>query len=100
MIDINLILTPADVTRLEIAVNAMIDGFYDRIREMQKNKLEMIKRGEWCLAYESEFIAFYDKEVAQQARWKDLLATIKVARRENDPSFKPNPFIDKDWEEK
>jgi hypothetical protein len=39
-------------------------------------------------------VTFYEKERAQRQQWDDLLTTIKTARREADPMFTPNPFID------
>jgi hypothetical protein len=93
MMNIDLNLAPADVTRLEIAVCGMRDKCYDRMAEMRQTKLEYMRSGEWCLAYESEWSMYYDRECYNRDQWDDLLREIKAAREEAFCMMKPNPYI-------
>ena len=93
MMDINLNLAPADVTRLEIAVCGMQDKCYDRMAEMRQTKLERMRSGEWCPAYESEWTTYYEYECANRDKWTYLLDEIKAARNESMCIMKPNPYI-------
>jgi hypothetical protein len=89
MMDVMVRLCPAEVTLLEIAVYGKRDECRDRMDEMRKTKLERIRAGEWCLAYESEFTTFYEKEEARMKMWEDMREKISSEMREN----RRNPFV-------
>ena len=88
MNDINMILSPADVTRLEIAISGQRDKCDDNLNAMRQTKLHYMQNREWCLAYESEYTTHYEKEIAKRQQWDDLLSTVKEAR-----GGAANPFL-------
>jgi hypothetical protein len=93
MLNINLNLASADVTRLEIALCGMRDKCYDRMAEMRQTKLELMRKGQWHISTAVEWTTYYEYECSDRDKWTYLLDEIKAARNESMCIMKPNPYV-------